>query len=482
MSLDERLVKIDDLQLVGDDTRFVLSGSVGLRDERMALRAVGDANLGILQGFFRDVRGSGRAELTAAIDGPLREPVFSGRATISGGRVRHFSLPNSLDAINGAIQFDARRHSARRADRHDGRWNGAVRRPNRVRGVRAGRAERDRPRRRRAVAISQGVRSVIDADLALRGNYQAPTLAGIVTVKSAVYSRRIDEPDLLELVARRAGDSGAEAGPAAPAAAAVPLKFDIEIMVPSTLRIDNNLARLRANADLFLRGTYDRPTWFGHAEVERGEVLLLGRRYRVTRGTIDLINPTKFEPLFDVELETNVRVPGQTYRVTVSAVGTAAGERLGLTFASDPPLPAIRRVGVALQRHTARHRTRGRRAPRAPESAAEHHGHSVDARDAAAGQSRLLEVGRVVEQTFGVDTFQLTPIVHRSGSAGLPYQCRPRVSPSASASRTAYTSRFPEAWRLRSAIRFFCSNTTPANACRGFCRATRTRRTHSNSV
>ena len=75
---------------------------------RIALRAAGDANLGILQGFFRDVRGSGRAELAAAIDGPLYEPVFSGSATIADGRIRHFSLPNSLDAINGTIQFDSR--------------------------------------------------------------------------------------------------------------------------------------------------------------------------------------------------------------------------------------------------------------------------------------------------------------------------------------------------------------------------------------
>ena len=61
---------------------------------------------GILQGFFHDVRGSGRADLTAAVDGPLREPVFSGRATITNGRVRHFSLPSSLDAINGVLSFD----------------------------------------------------------------------------------------------------------------------------------------------------------------------------------------------------------------------------------------------------------------------------------------------------------------------------------------------------------------------------------------
>ena len=68
---------------------------------------IGAANLGILQGFFRDVRGSGRAELTAAVNGPLQNPLFSGNATITDGRIRHFSLPNSLDAINGTIRFDA---------------------------------------------------------------------------------------------------------------------------------------------------------------------------------------------------------------------------------------------------------------------------------------------------------------------------------------------------------------------------------------
>src|SRR6185503_14841708 len=103
LSLDNRVVKIDDLQLVGDDTKLRVSGTIGLRDERIGLQAVGDANLGILQGFFRDVRGSGHAALTAAIEGPLRDPVFSGRATITDGRIRHFSLPSSLDSINGVI-------------------------------------------------------------------------------------------------------------------------------------------------------------------------------------------------------------------------------------------------------------------------------------------------------------------------------------------------------------------------------------------
>ena len=39
--------------------------------------------------------------------GPLDNPVFSGDATISGGRVRYFSLPHSLQDFNGRLLFDA---------------------------------------------------------------------------------------------------------------------------------------------------------------------------------------------------------------------------------------------------------------------------------------------------------------------------------------------------------------------------------------
>src|SRR5206468_3755322 len=90
------------------------------------------------------------------------------------------------------------------------------------------------------------------------------------------------------------------------------------------------------------RGSYDRPTWFGHADVDRGDLIVLGRRYRVSKGSIDLspsrVNPNRFEPLFDLEAETNVRVPGQSYRVTVSTIGTP--DRLNFSVSSEPPLPS----------------------------------------------------------------------------------------------------------------------------------------------
>src|SRR5207244_6895381 len=63
---------------------------------------------GLLQGFFPgSIRVPGRPGLPAAIVGPLRRPQFSGNATLTNGRIRHLSVPNSLDAINGTIRFDA---------------------------------------------------------------------------------------------------------------------------------------------------------------------------------------------------------------------------------------------------------------------------------------------------------------------------------------------------------------------------------------
>jgi hypothetical protein len=119
----------------------------------------------------------------------------------------------------------------------------------------------------------------------------------------------------------------------------VPLRYDVRISLPSTLQVRNRNARLVANADLQLRGTYDRPLVFGRAEVESGEFIFEGKRYLVSRGTIDFNNPTRIQPFIDLEMEARVRVPGETYRVTVRVAGTF--DRLSLEFSSDPPLPEV---------------------------------------------------------------------------------------------------------------------------------------------
>src|SRR5690606_34387582 len=158
-----------------------------------------------------------------------------------------------------------------------------------------------------------------------------------------------------------------------------------------------NLARIVSSADLALRGTYDRPLIFGRAEIERGDVTLEGKRYVVRHGTIDFSNPNRIAPFFDLEAETRVSVPAQTYTVTVNAAGTFSRLQWGLT--SDPPLPTVDVLALLLNDTM----------PTDPELAALRSPDEAEQQLLQARAAQLLVspissgVTRVVEQTFGIN-------------------------------------------------------------------------------
>jgi hypothetical protein len=180
----------------------------------------------------------------------------------------------------------------------------------------------------------EGFRSTVDATLELQGTLAAMLLRGTVIVRDGEYTKRFEpNVDVFNL-------GGGGTGLPAPAAAqTLPLRFDIQIQAPRTLRVNNNLARLTASADLTLSGTYDKPVLLGRADIVRGDIFFIGNRYIVTRGTIDFLNPSKIEPFFDLEAETRVRQPGQPYTITATLTGTPS--RPMFTLNSDPPLSEV---------------------------------------------------------------------------------------------------------------------------------------------
>lgn len=397
------------MRLVGEDTSLQLSGDLNLRDQRIAVNAVGDANLGILQGLFRDIRSSGSAEVRAAIQGPLREPVFTGTATVQNGRIRYFSLPHSIDAVNGPITFTA--GAIRFGDPSTGKdltaqvgggqvtFGGSIDLNGFVPSQWAVTGSATNVHLR----YPEGFNSVVDGELNLTGPYAGPTLHGTVTVRSALYSKPLDITPLA--FAAAAGSAGA----AAPAASALafPLRFDLRILAPSTLRLENNLARMVANADLTLQGTYDHPLLLGQAEVERGYATIEGKRYTFTHGAIEFNNPTRIDPVFDFETETRVRVPGQSYFVNLHIVGSM--KRLDIQLTSDPPLPQPEIASLLLGdiRNPEDVRNAELAALQRPNAATQ------DVLGARIEQLILspgtTAVSRALEKAFLLDTFQLTP-------------------------------------------------------------------------
>ena len=343
LALDRHSVRVVDMRLVGQDTQLVVDGNVNLHDERMAMRVLGTANLAILQGLVPNVSSRGRAELSATLQGEMRDPDASGTMRVFDGRIRHFGLPHGLEDITGVIAFDS---SGVRLDGLSATMGGgAVQFGGTVgiEGYAPGRIDVTMTGQDMRLRFPEGMRSTVDADLALQGTVQRATLSGEVMVRDANYRGSFDTGSGFF----NFGGADAALPVSAVTGTPIPISYDVQIQAPSTVHVNNSLLRnVVASADLRLAGTYDRPLLFGNVDLEDGVVLFEGKRYEITRGTVSFNNPTRIQPYFDIETETRVRTEGETYRVTVQASGT--DPLGGLRLSSDPELPEYQLFALLL--------------------------------------------------------------------------------------------------------------------------------------
>lgn len=417
LSLEDQVLQVDRMRLVGQGTALDVAGNLQLAERRLTLRALGDANLGIFQGLMPDVRSSGDAELQADIRGSFEAPTVLGAMLISNGRLRHFAFPHSFENINGRVEFDA---SGLSTDLDARLGGGPVRISGRLgfKGLQPTEYNLTATGENLRLRYPEGFRSVIDADVSLRGDFFSPLLIGTVSVQNATLERTFDTggTGLFGFAAVGLGGRQAQATPSR-----IPVRFDVRVNAPSTLRVENRAARLVSSAELNLRGTYDQPLLFGRVDIDSGEVFFEGNRYQVTRGTVDFINPTRIEPLFDIEAETRARVTSQVYRVVTRVSGTP--DRFAFNLSSDPPLPTVDILSL-LFGDVRDPQDAEVRALRAPEQAEQE---LLRARAARLLASPISSgVGRVVEQAIGVDSVQITPLL-----SDLSAQESSRLTPSA---------------------------------------------------
>jgi hypothetical protein len=423
LALNQHVVEVKRFRLVGESTALELTGNVNLHDRRIALDASGDANLGILQVFSSAIRSAGNASLHAQVRGPLDNPVFGGDAAISNGRVRYFALPHSLQDINGRFQFDAQ--GVRIVDAVAQLGGGPVKFGGRIglKGYGIGDVDLTADGTQMHLRYPEGFRSTIDAALTLRGNPSSLVLGGNVLIKDGVYTKRF-EPNVDIFALASSGGPGLPA--AASDTAALPVRFDLKIQAPGTLRLENNLARIVSRADLRLNGTYDNPVVFGRADIERGEIFFEGNRYRITRGTIDFLNPARIQPFFDLEAETRIHVladsrsatasAAETYRITIALSGTLDG-RMNFEVNSDPPLPTVSIISLMFGQSTGADLANPELLRLRPEAATQSEEQLLKA-----GLLRVLaggltgSVSRAVEQSLGFDTVQITPSLGTSSA------------------------------------------------------------------
>jgi autotransporter translocation and assembly factor TamB len=334
LAVRDGVLEVREAHLRAEDTDLQIGGRAALIDPagELALTLEGAADLRALSLVSPELRGNGAARVTMRVAGTRSAPHLDGALEVGGASVRARGFPHGVEDLRGTVRFTE--GLAHFTDVSGTLGGGPVTLSGQAayRGGRLGSFDVKAVGRDVSLRYPEGLRSVVDADLRLYGDFDRQWLTGRVDVKQATWARRYDVATELLAEGRRPDAAAASFGEG--------LRYDVKVAAPGTLRIDNNLATLTARADLTLQGTYDAPVVLGRAEVDRGRVYFQGNTYLIRRGNLDFTNPRRTDPLFDIEAETRIR----SYRVTLKMNGTL--ERVYPTLSSDPPLSTVAILGL----------------------------------------------------------------------------------------------------------------------------------------
>jgi hypothetical protein len=398
--------KIDQLHLAGQDTKLDVSGGIDAAEERISLVVTGGANLAILQLFSRELAAKGAATVAARLEGPLDAIALTGEAKIVNGSLKLHALPHSLTEIDGPIVMDG---TSIRVDGLRGKlgegdvtFGGSIT----LRGYVPEAFQLTATGTTMHLRYPTGLHSTVNANLQLIGPVEAPRLVGDVEVLQAAFRGQL-EPDELVKLTGGGGGVGALSTPAIPAESRVPVSLDIRISTPAPVTfIERSNATVEGRANLRIGGTIDRPELLGDVTIERGEINFGGNRYTVRHGSIEFLNRTRIDPVFDVELETRPRSGSQVFNVTLRINGTF--DKFAMSADSDPYLSQPEVLSLLLGAPTDVTNVEGQL--RSPQAAQERFVQLAAAQIIAAPITS--RVGSVFERGFPViDTFQFAPLL-----------------------------------------------------------------------
>jgi hypothetical protein len=331
---DDQEVDISSVDLSDETTFLSVEGEVSLApDAPIDLRIEGDLDLSLLYPSYIDFETTGILSIRGDIVGTLRDPELDGSARLSDFAMDYPGLLLGLSGMNGDLAFDGDTVTLINVRGASGGGTVEVNGTIAIEGIRPGQMELAVDAADVRLRTPEGLRTVFDTVLLVRGTPEAPSIEGNVEVISLSYDESFE--DFLALFEEAtAGGLSSDAGLLDGLSLALHIEGDEDI------RIENDLARVDARIDLDIGGTFGQPTMTGHVESLDGVLDFNGNRYLITRGTVDFVDPVGIEPRIEMQAETELR----DYRVILSLSGPASDVRIELS--SDPPLPQLEVVSL----------------------------------------------------------------------------------------------------------------------------------------
>jgi translocation and assembly module TamA len=311
----------DGIQVSTTGGTFRLAGSAGIASDEIDATAKGTLDLRVLSPFLTDTALTGSAEIDASVKGTRSAPDARGSFTVKDGTARFRVLTQAITDIRASVVLDRAQIRIEQVDAALGGGKLHASGTLALDGLTPGEADVEVRATDVALRFPEGLRSRIEAGLKLTGRPGAFRLAGSARAGRALYDRDFQTSGFLAAATLKES----------PLLRSIAL--DIQLSLASPLRVRNDTARLEATGEVALRGDLQSPSPFGRFEIVSpgGEVILLGARFAINRGTLSYDGSWDAKLDVEVQRRVNVRasasdlstVPGE-YTVVVAASGTVS--------------------------------------------------------------------------------------------------------------------------------------------------------------
>ncbi|HEY6763867.1 MAG TPA: translocation/assembly module TamB domain-containing protein, partial [Candidatus Sulfotelmatobacter sp.] len=371
-------------EIRGTGTSLRIQGTVPLAGTAApTLAASGTVDVRILRIMAPDVESSGTIALDVRASGSEKNPELQGQFRLQNIALATAAAPLGVENLNGTLDLVNNRVevSSLTAQVGGGRvsMGGSIGYRPSLQFNLAMQAHNIRLR------YPDGLRTLLDGNLAFSGTSEASTLNGKVLIDSLSFTPDFD-------LSKFSDQFGGGSAPSQPGFADN-VRLAIGVQSKNNLSAVSSQVSIEGDVNLQVIGTAANPVIIGRTDLTSGELFYRNLRYQLQHGLITFDNPTQTDPKMDIAATTTV----EQYNLTLSIRGTL--DKLQTSYTSDPPLATADVINLIARGTTTE------------ESAA-----SSTSTDSIIASQAASQLSSGVQKLAGISSLQIDPLVGGNNS------------------------------------------------------------------
>jgi translocation and assembly module TamB len=347
------------------------------------LTATGSVDVRILKIVVPDVESSGTLALDVHASGSASNPTVAGQLQLKDIAMNTADAPVGVEKLNGTLDISNDHVQVSQMTAQVGGGQVSV-----------GGSIAYRPAVQFNLALKgqgvrlrypDGLRSLLDANLAFSGTTQASTLNGRVLIDSLSFTQDFDLASF--------GDQFSTGNAPSQPGFADTIKLGINVQSQEDLNATSSQISIAGRASLQVGGTAGDPVITGRTTLTSGELFYRNVRYQLQKGVITFDDPNETHPVLNVSVATTV----EQYNLTLTMRGPL--DKLTTSYVSDPPLATADVINLIARGKTTQ------------ESAA-----SSQSTDSMIASQAASEVTSSVQKLAGISSLQIDPTLGGNNS------------------------------------------------------------------